>query len=141
MKTAARAMSSGWPMRPSGVARLHHLAEITFGHAGAMQAFGFHHAGVEGIDANFARAEFAGEGHGDGVDRGFGRAVDGARGQGHRAHDGADVDNGTTIGADVLDGFFRGEQQAEHIEVELLVEVLGGDGFERREFVNASVID
>jgi hypothetical protein len=37
-------------------------------------------------------------------------------------------------------GFLRGEQQAEHIQIELLVEMFLGDLFERREFVDARVV-
>ena len=37
---------------------------------------------------------------------------------------------------------FAGDQKkAEHIEVELLVEMLGGDGLERHKLVNARVVD
>ena len=39
-----------------------------------------------------------------------------------------------------FDGFLRGEQQAEHIEVELLMEVLGGDAFEWRKLEDAGVV-
>jgi hypothetical protein len=41
----------------------------------------------------------------------------------------------------VLDRLLRGEDQAQHVEVELPVEVLGRHFFERREFVNAGVVD
>ena len=37
----------------------------------------------------------------------------------------------------MLDGFLRGEQEPQDVEVELLVEVFGGNGFERGEVVPA----
>ena len=42
--------------------------------------------------------------------------------------------------AEVLDGFLSREDQAEDIEIELLVEVLGSHGLERGEFVDAGVV-
>ena len=44
-------------------------------------------------------------------------------------------------GAEVLDRFLRRQDQAEHVEVELLVEVLGGHVFQRSELVDAGVVD
>ena len=43
-------------------------------------------------------------------------------------------------GREQLDRFLRREDQAQHVQVELLVEVFGGDGFERRELVDAGVV-
>ena len=54
--------------------------------------------------------------------------------------DGADVDDRAAGGTHLLDRFLRRKKQAEHVEVELLVEVLRGDGLERRELVNAGVV-
>jgi hypothetical protein len=62
-------------------------------------------------------------GHEDG---GLGGAVDAAGGDGHGADDGTDVDDGAAIGTDVFDGSLGGEKQAEHVDTELFVEVLGG---------------
>ena len=45
------------------------------------------------------------------------------------------------VRAEVLDGFLRREEQAEHVEIELLVKVLGGHVLERRELVDAGVVD
>ena len=44
-------------------------------------------------------------------------------------------------GAEMLDRFLRRQHQAQHVEVELLVEVLGGDVFQRGELVDAGVVD
>ena len=68
-------MSCGWPMRPSGVWASYLLAHVAFGDAGGVKAFGFDHAGIDGVDADFAGAQFLGERPRDGIHRGFGRAV------------------------------------------------------------------
>src|SRR5580765_5532311 len=44
-------------------------------------------------------------------------------------------------GADEFHGFFRGEQETEDVDVELFVEQLLGDCFERRECVYAGIVD
>src|SRR5437879_12834009 len=41
----------------------------------------------------------------------------------------------------MLDGFLRGEERTQDVQVELLVEVLFGDAFERRGLVNSGVVD
>ena len=65
------------------------LAEDAFG----VCAFGFYKAGVEGVDANFACAEFAGEDAGDGVDCALGCGVNGTVRRRDARYDRADVDN------------------------------------------------
>ena len=54
--------------------------------------------------------------------------------------DRADVDHAAAVFAEQLRRFLRGQQQAEHVEIELLVEVLGRHFFQRRELVNAGVV-
>ena len=76
-KTAAGAMSCGWPMRPSGVCASMTLRKSLSDEAGGVNALGLDHAGVDGVDADFARAQFLGERRGDGIHGGFGGAVDG----------------------------------------------------------------
>ena len=78
--TAAGAMSLGWPMRPSGVCASICLRKSLSVDAGGVDAFGFDHAGVDGVDADFPRAEFLGQRLGDGIDGGLGGAVDRAFG-------------------------------------------------------------
>src|SRR5439155_2439319 len=45
------------------------FAEIALVEAGCAHSLRFHHAGIDGIDSNFARAEFLGQRSGDGIDR------------------------------------------------------------------------
>ena len=44
-------------------------------------------------------------------------------------------------GIEVLRGFLRDQQQAEHIEIEMLVEMFGRDALQRRELVDARIVD
>ena len=116
-------------------------AEIALSDAGGVQSFGFYHAGVDGIYADFPGAQFLRERNGNGIDRHFGGAVDGGVGNGHWSYDGTDVDDGTPGRTHELYGFLGGEKEAEYVEVELFVEVFGSDGFERPEFEDAGVVD
>src|SRR2546430_2872800 len=50
----------------------------------------------------------------------------------------ADIDNAAACGAEVFCRFLRGKDQAENIEIELLVEVLFSNGFQWRKVVNRS---
>ena len=52
------------------------------------------------------------------------------------------VDRHDTIAAALaIGGGQRGKQQAQDVQIEHLVEVLNGDVFQGREFINAGVID
>jgi len=64
------------------------------------------------------------------------RPVRDPRGGHHRA----DVDDAAALRAEVLDCLLRTEDQAQDVQVELLVEVLRGDGFDRCELVDARVV-
>src|SRR5579859_4204613 len=71
--------------------------EIGTDEPGAVRALGFDDAGVERVDADLARTEFAREHAGDRVDRAFRAGVDGAaRGRDAR-HDRADVDHARAL--------------------------------------------
>jgi hypothetical protein len=108
--------------------------------AGGLGAFGFDEAGVDGVDADFAGAEFLGQDGGDHVERAFGGRIDGGAG-GLESDDGrADVDDAAAL-AEVLDRGLGGEQKAEHVDVELAVKVFLGDRFDGSEFVDAGVVD
>ena len=54
--------------------------------------------------------------------------------------DGADVDDGATAGVEGCDRFLRGEEQAEHVKIELLMEMFRGDLFKRQELIDTSVV-
>ena len=106
-----------------------------------VQAFGFDHARVDRIDANLARAKLLGQRLGDRIDGRLGAAIDRGGGDRRMGHDRADVDDRAAGRAEMLGGFLRSQDQAEHVEIELLVEVLGRDVFERGKLIDARVVD
>ena len=75
-KTAAGAMSCGWPIRPSGVCASICLRKSLSAMPGRVDALGLDHAGVDRVDADLARAQLLGERPRHGVDGRLGRAVD-----------------------------------------------------------------
>ena len=116
------------------------LLEVRADEAAAVGAFGLDHAGIDGVDPDLLRAELAGEHAGDGVDRALGAGVNRAVRRRDAAGDGADVDDAAAF-AEVLDGGLRGEQKTEHVDVEMPVELLFGDGLDGSELVHAGVVD
>jgi len=116
------------------------LLEVAADEACGVDAFGFDHAGVDGVDANLTRAKFLGKRDGYGVDRAFGGAINRC-GADAAGRDGADVDNASASGIEVFESGLGGEQEAEDVEVELLVEVLGRDGLDGAELVDAGIVD
>src|SRR5882724_11144579 len=104
-----------------------------------MSALRLNHAGIERVDANLPRSEFPGQGFRYGVHRRFGSAVNRTArnrgGTGNRTY----IDDGAGR-TELLDCFLGSENQAENIQVELPVEMLLCNAFERKEFINAGVI-
>ena len=106
-----------------------------------IETFGDGDAGRYSDDADLLRAEFHGKHAGDDVDGGFGSGIDGARGSGSEGDSRADIDDDAAFGAEVGNGGLGGEQECLDVEVEVFVDVLSGDGFERKKFVDAGVVD
>src|SRR5580658_2395994 len=102
--------------------RLNKFAEITFHEACGVDAFGLDHPGVDGIDADLARAEFLGKRAGDDVDGALGGGVDGGVGRSQPADRGADIDDAAALIREELERFLGGEKQAEDVEIEMCVE-------------------
>src|SRR5206468_2440722 len=69
------------------------------------------------------------------------RAVQRTVGGRPRRRYGADVDDTAARGTEVLERLARREDDAEHVEIELLAEILDGDVLEGREFVEAGIVD
>src|ERR1700739_2521342 len=117
------------------------LPEVACDETAGMRAFRFDHAGIDGIDADLARPQFLSEHSSDGVNSGFGGYVGGSVRREGGADAGANVDDAAAFGANELDRFFGGEQEAEHIEIELLVEQFFGYVFQGRELVGSGVVN
>ena len=139
-KTATWPMSWGWAMRPSGV-RASVCLRNSLSASPPAQAFGFDQARVQRVDTNLPRAELLRERDRQGVDGGLGGAVHRSAADGHRSDDRADVDNRSAGRVEMPDGFLRGEQQSQHVEVEEFVKVLGRDRVERQKLIEARVVD
>ena len=108
--------------------------------AGAVRAFGLDHAWIQRVDADLFRAEFAGEHAGDGVDRALCASVNRTAWRCNAASDRTNIDNAATL-AEVLHCGLRGENEAEHVNVENPVELVFGDRFDRRELVDPLIVD
>ena len=109
---------------------LHLSAEVALGDARGVKPLGFHHARVQGIHPDPLRAELFRECDRHGVHGRLGRAVDRRVLDRHGTDDRADVDDRAARRTHELDRLLSRQQQAEHVEVELLVEVLRGDGLQ-----------
>lgn len=102
-KTTAGAMSCGCPIQPSGISASVYLRPSLENPCGVC-TLRFHHARIDGIDADVARTQLFGKRLCDGINRCFGRAIDrGVRGC-QRANNGTNVDNATALFAKVLYG-------------------------------------
>jgi hypothetical protein len=54
---------------------------------------------------------------------------------------GADVDDHAAFGAEVGNGGLGDKEQSLDVEVEVLIDVFDGDGFDRKELIDAGVVD
>ena len=94
-----------------------------------MRAFSLDHAWIQRVDADLFRAEFAGEHAGDGVNRALCASVNRTAWRCKAASDRTNIDNAATL-AEVLHCGLRGENEAEHVNVENPVELVFGDRFD-----------
>src|ERR1700759_1303730 len=114
--------------------------EVGADEAGSMHAFGFNHAGVERVDANVSRTQFLRQSERRGVNCAFGCTVHSRSGYAASCNR-SDVDDAATFWIEALECCLRCEQKSENIDVELFVEMLGGERFERSKLVDARVVD
>ena len=115
------------------------LREIRSDEAAAVRAFSLDHAGTEGIDPDLLRAELAGQHDGDGVDRGLRAGVNRAVRRCDATGNGANVNDAAPL-SEVLHSSLRRKEEAQHIDVEVPVKVLLGDGLEGDVLVHARVV-
>jgi hypothetical protein len=115
------------------------LREIRSDEAAAVRAFSLDHAGTEGIDPDLLRTELAGQHDGDGVDRGLRAGVNRAVRRCDATGNGADVNDAAPF-SEVLHSGLRRKEEAQHIDVEVPVKVLLGDGLEGDVLVHARVV-
>src|SRR6266851_8124882 len=126
---------------PKRRSRLDMLAEVALGKPHGMKAFRLDHARVQRVHANLLRSKLLRQRNRNGVDRCLGSAVNRPNRHRHRTHDRADVDDRAAIRPDVLHRLLRRQQQAQHIQVELRVEVLRSNRLQRLEVEDPGIID
>ena len=105
------------------------LFELRSDEAAAVGAFSLDYAGTEGVDPDLFRAELAGQHDGDGVDRGLSAGVNRAVRRCDATGNGAHVYDAASL-SEVLHSGLRNKEEAQHIDVEVPVKVLLGDGLE-----------
>src|SRR5712671_193888 len=117
------------------------FSHVAFSDARSMCSFRLHHAGVNCVDPNPARAEFRGERTRDRIHRPFRATVNRPIGKAFNAGYRTDVDDVSTSRIEQPYRGLRSEDQAEHIQIELFVEVLLSHVFQRGELIDARVVD
>ena len=96
--------------------------------------------GLMALTRILRRPEFAREDPRDGVDRALGPGVDGRVRRRQAGDRGTDIDDAAAFG-EMLRRGLRRQQRPQHVDVEDLVELRLGDRLERREFVDAGIVD
>src|SRR6202021_3862919 len=81
------------------------------------------------------------EGGGDGVDCALGGRIDDSIWRIDGGNGGANVDDAAARGVEDLQRLTRGLEQAEHIDIEVAMEVLLGEAVDGREAVNTRIVD
>src|SRR5690349_14449075 len=106
-----------------------------------MDSFRQNHSRIDCVHSNLAGTEFFGERSGNGVYCTLRACIDRRIRWSKRAHRRTDVDDAAAFGTKITCGFFRSENQSEDVEVELLMKLLLGHVFQRRELIDAGVIN
>jgi hypothetical protein len=113
----------GWLPEPAKRRVRHHLAlKIAPDDTSRMRSFGLDDAGIDRVYPDLPRPEFLGQRAGQAIDGTFRRGINGTLRHPHAAGDGADVDNAAAIGREVPERFPGGEQYAEDVGIEVVVD-------------------
>jgi hypothetical protein len=115
------------------------LLEIRSDESPAVGAFSLDHAGTEGIYTDLPWAELASEHAGDRVDRGLRARVNRTVRRCDATGNGANVDDAAPL-SEVVHSGLRHKEEAQHIDIEVPVKVLLGDGLDRGKLVHAGVV-
>ena len=81
------------------------------------------------------------EHRGDRIERAFGAGVDGGSGCRAEGRDRADIDDRAALSRKVLKRLFDRQQRAKNVDVEMPAVVRFGDVLDRREFIDAGIVD
>jgi len=121
--TATGAMSSGSPNAERSAGddlRSQFTGEIPVGRWRVRMAAQY------GVDPDAARTEFACQCEDQRIDSALRRRINAGREVGVDAEDGTDIDDAARL-AEQLECFTNGKQVSQHVEIELLVERIGGE--------------
>ena len=110
-------------------------------YAQGLCTFGFDHAGIDGVDADLARAKFFGQHAGDAVDRPLGARINRRVRRRQGGDSRTDIDDAAARVTEQLDGLTSRQKQAEDVGVKLFVEQFLGHTFQRRELIDAGIVD
>ncbi len=134
-KKTALADAAKWRLR------FKHFPHVAFGVAAGYCAFGYHHAWIDGVDADLARPKLLPERPRDSVHGALCRIVNHCGRRSERTGKRTDVDDAPAVGIEVLECFLSGEKHAKNVHIEHSVKLLLRYFFERDEFINAGVVD
>src|SRR5436190_339333 len=103
--------------------RFNAFAKIALVETGCAYTFRFHHAGIDGVNADFARTEFLRQRPGDRVDRAFCGSINRRTRRRQRRDGRTNIDNIATSRIELLDRLLSGEKQTENLHIELFGDV------------------
>jgi len=121
--------------------RFHRLAPFSLSESGGTISFRVNHAGTHGVDANFARAKFFRENFRGGLDGCLRSAVHRRIWRRNDGGERTDVDDASALRPKMFGCFLRGEEQAEDVEIEVFVKVVGGNALDRGKLVDSGIVD
>src|SRR5439155_18137745 len=101
----------------------------------------YHHAGIDGIDANLARPKLLCQRPRDGVHRALGSVVNHRSWRSQRAGKRANVNDAAAVRVEMFQRFLSREKHSKNICIEMSVEMLLAYFLQRQEFVDTGVID
>ncbi len=110
------------------------LFELRSDEAAAVGAFSLDYAGTNSVDPDLLRAELAGQHASDGLDGSLSAGVNRTVRRCDAANNGAHVYDAASL-SEVLDSGLRRKEEAQHVDVEVPVKVLLGDGLDGGELV------
>src|SRR6476646_4533690 len=121
--------------------RFKHFPHITFSVTAGYGPFCYHHAWVDGIDADFSRSEFLRQSARDRIHCTLRRVVNHRSRRSQRTGKRTDVNDASAVRIEVVECFLSGKKHSENVHIKHSVKLLLGDVLQRHEFINTGVID
>src|SRR6267378_5748033 len=121
--------------------RFKHFPHIALSVTAGYGSFGYHHAWVDGIDADFSRSEFLRQSARDRVHCALRRVVNHRSRRSQGAGKRTDVNDAPAVRIEVLECFLSGKKHSENVHIKKSVNLLLGDVLQRHELINTGVVD